>query len=318
MIVLGGNAFAQPGQSLTMAGQFRLASTVLHRLVPLMRGQCPVVITHGNGPQVGHMLTRVEESLGKAYAIPLEVCVAESQGELGFVLQQSLHTVLSNSGSTRSIAGLLTQVIVDQHDPAFEKPTKPIGPFYSAARAAELEQKGFAVHEDAGRGYRRVVPSPRPLEIVETDVIRTLLAAGIIVIAVGGGGIPVVRRGATLVGVGAVVDKDLASAVLGEALDARLMVIVTGVACAYRFYGTSAQTPIGLVEVAELRGLAGEGHFAPGSMQPKVDAVLRFCSRPGTRAIICSPDNLESALRGESGTIVVGKSSDDQSSAAVH
>jgi carbamate kinase len=256
--------------------------------------------------------------LGKAYAIPLEVCVAESQGELGFVLQQSLHTALSDIGSTRSIASLLTQVIVDEHDPAFENPTKPIGPFYSAERAAELEQKGFAVREDAGRGYRRVVPSPTPLAIVETDVIRTLLMAGIIVIAVGGGGIPVVRRGATLVGVGAVVDKDLASAVLGEALDARLMVIVTGVPCAYRFYRTPAQSAIGLVDVARLSELAGEGHFAPGSMQPKVEAVLRFCARPGTRAIICSPDNLDLALRGESGTIVVGMSNDDPSSATVN
>jgi len=221
VVALGGNAFAAPQQRLTMAGQFEFARQALAQLRPLLELEFQVLITHGNGPQVGFELIRVEAALGQAYAVPLDVCVAESEGELGYVLTQSLHEVLAQFGRSRPIASLLTQVVVDASDPAFAEPTKPIGGFYSEAQADELRRKGFQVREDAGRGYRRVVPSPRPLEIIEAPVIRQLLELGIIVIAAGGGGIPVVRCGETLRGIEAVVDKDLTAALLAHHLTGR-------------------------------------------------------------------------------------------------
>jgi len=304
VVVLGGNAFVRPGEPLTMRGQFDFAQSAMARLVPLLEDDRSLVITHGNGPQVGHILTRAEKALGKAYAIPLEVCVAESEGELGYVLEQSLYNVLAERGSRRPIATLLTQVVVDESDPAFANPTKPIGPFYSREQADELASHGFSVREDAGRGFRRVVPSPRPREIIGVQVIEQLLDDGIVVIAAGGGGIPVVRRDEHLHGVEAVVDKDLSSALLGIALDARLMVILTGVPCAYRDFNTPRQLPIGRIGISQARTLLEEGHFAPGSMRPKVEAAIQFAERPGARAVICDPASLEAALDGESGTII--------------
>jgi carbamate kinase len=186
IVVMGGNAFATPREPLTMAGQFRFAQEALSCLRPVLVSERQIVITHGNGPQVGHMLIRVEEALRKAFAIPLEVCVAESEGELGYVLQQSLYNLLAESGCKRPIASLLTQVVVDAADPGFQNPTKPVGPFYDSRRAAGLREKGFAVCEDGGRGFRRVVPSPFPQEIVEVAVIEQLVGAGLLVIAAGG------------------------------------------------------------------------------------------------------------------------------------
>ena len=262
-----------------MAGQFQFAREALASLRPLLAGDAHVLLTHGNGPQVGHILTRVEAALGKSYAIPLEVCVAESEGELGYVLDQTLHNLLVEWDQPRPIAGLLTQVIVDEHDPAFARPSKPIGPFYNAAQAVQLAQKGFSVVDDAGRGFRRVVPSPEPKEIVDAQVIDNLLQLGVFVIAAGGGGIPVVRNGGRLAGVEAVVDKDLTSALLGELLDAALMVILTGVPCAYRNFGRRDQQPIGRITIDQAQRLIGEGHFAPGSMLPKMEAAVRFARR---------------------------------------
>ncbi|MAG93183.1 MAG: carbamate kinase [Planctomycetaceae bacterium] len=304
LIVLGGNAFVTPGEPLTMAGQFAFANQVLSALAPLLLGDDQIVITHGNGPQVGHMLTRVEAALGEAYAIPLEVCVAESEGELGYVLEQSLHNLFAERGCVRPIASLLTQVVVDPHDAAFGEPSKPVGPFYDRMQSEELSRQGFAVREDAGRGFRRVVPSPAPQEIIDVEVIETLLEAGVVVIAAGGGGIPVVRKEGRLRGVEAVVDKDLASALLGQELDARLMVILTGVPCAYRDFGSPDQQPLGRLDVARAEQLLAEGHFAPGSMQPKIEAALAFASRPDCRAVICDSDSLSEALKGNAGTII--------------
>jgi carbamate kinase len=263
-----------------------------------------VVITHGNGPQVGHMLTRVEAALGKAYAIPLEVCVAESEGELGYVLEQTLYNLLAEWRCSRPIASLLTQVVVHGGDPAFANPTKPVGPFYDEGQASELRQQGFVVRDDAGRGYRRMVPSPAPLEIVDVDVVRTLLDAGALVICAGGGGIPVVREGAVLRGVEAVIDKDLTSALLGESLDSKFMLILTGVPCAYRDFNTPRQAPLGCLSAQAAHQLLTEGHFLPGSMGPKIEAAIRFASRPGATAIICDPLGLADALEGKAGTII--------------
>lgn len=304
IVVLGGNAFVRPGATLTMAGQFEFAREALSCLLPLLRNVTELLLTHGNGPQVGHILTRVEEAMGKAYAIPLEVCVAESEGELGYVLEQTLYNLLNEQGTPRPIATLLTQVIVDADDPAFGDPSKPVGPFYTNEQAEQLRQKGFPVREDSGRGYRRVVASPEPKEILEADVIRQLLQAGVLVIAAGGGGIPVVRKEERLIGVEAVVDKDLASALLGALLDAQLMVILTGVPCAYLNFGTDRQKPIRQIDVMQAQRYLDEGHFAPGSMQPKVQAATRFSSRPGTRTVICDPPSLAEALQGRAGTIV--------------
>lgn len=306
VVVLGGNAFAKPGTPLTMAGQFAFASEVLSKLRPLFEGRSPVILTHGNGPQVGHILTRVEVALGQAYAIPLEVCVAESEGELGYVLEQTLHNLLAEWHVPRPIVTLLTQVVVDPADPAFVNPTKPIGPFYSAVQADEMRQKGFVVRDDAGRGFRRVVPSPAPSEIIEIDVMRMLLEAGVFVICGGGGGIPVVREAGRLRGVEAVIDKDLTSALLGEMLGARRMIILTGVPNAFRDFNTPKQQPLGRIGVCEARQLLRAGHFAPGSMGPKIEAAIQFASRTGARAIICDPTDLSAALRGNAGTIIEG------------
>ena len=302
--VLGGNAFVSPGGQLTMAGQFRFAREALGCLSPLLGEGVALVVSHGNGPQVGNILIRVEEALGKAYAIPLEVCVAESEGELGYVLEQSLYNLLAAQGTPRPIATLLTQVVVDADDPAFANPTKPIGPFYDTSGADELARHGFAVREDAGRGYRRVVASPQPREIVEAEVISRLLDLGVLVIAAGGGGIPVVRENGQLRGVEAVVDKDLAGALLGVRLEAELFVILTGVPCAYRYFGTPRQEPIGRVSVFEAEALVAEGHFAPGSMRPKVEAAIQFARGRRRTAMICDPPSLFRALERAAGTIV--------------
>jgi carbamate kinase len=304
VVVLGGNAFQAPDTPLTMSGQFRFARQALTTLVPLFDRGTELVLGHGNGPQVGHILTRVEEALGRAYAIPLEVCVAESVGELGYVLQQSLQNVLFEHGIARPVVSVLNQVVVSADDPGFDNPTKPIGPFYDAARADELRSAGFRLREDSGRGYRRVVASPEPLEIVEVDVVRRLVEMGVIVIAAGGGGVPVVREAGRVRGVEAVVDKDLAAALLGKRIGADLFVIVTGVPCAYRDFGTERAEPLGRVTPAEVRALARAGHFPAGSMGPKMEAAARFADEPDRRTIVCDAASLGRALRGEAGTIV--------------
>lgn len=312
IVALGGNAFVQPGAPITMAGQFAFAESLVEHLVPLFASENRVVITHGNGPQVGQMLTRVEESAGKAYSLPLEVCVAESEGELGYVLQRSLSNVLRKHGLKRSVVSVLTQVVVDEADPAFEKPSKPIGIFYSEEQAAQLRDQGYVVKEDSGRGFRRVVPSPAPQSITETAVIWQLTHSGVVVVAAGGGGIPVVERDDRLCGIEAVVDKDHSSALLGQLIDADQFLILTDVACAYRDFGTPAQKSIGRVTPDAATTLVHEGHFAAGSMLPKVEAAIRFARRPGCRAVICDIDSLPKALSGQAGTIVERTTGDDE------
>lgn len=307
VVALGGNAFARPDGGLTMQGQFDFARRALRRLLPLFDRHHETLISHGNGPQVGYMLIRVDRALGDAYSLPLEVCVAESEGELGYVLQQSLHNVLAEEGRPRPVVSVLTQVVVDADDPAFARPTKPIGPFYDAARARRLEAEGFAMVEDAGRGYRRVVPSPRPRAIVEAQVLDRLLADGVVVVAAGGGGIPVVEEQGVLRGVEAVVDKDLSSALLADRIGAKRLVVLTGVPCAYLDFGRPTQRALGAVTADDARMLLEEGHFAAGSMRPKVEAAVGFARVPGREAIICDPATLEAALAGEGGTRVYSR-----------
>lgn len=302
--MLGGNAFVSPGERLTMAGQFRYAAVALRALEPLLAAKTPLVVSHGNGPQVGHMLVRVEQALGEAYALPLEVCVAESEGELGYVLQQTLYNLLHELGVSRPVVSLLTQVEVAADDEAFDHPDKPIGPAYDSERADELRRAGFAVREDPGRGHRRVVASPKPVAVVELDVIEKLLGLGVLVIAAGGGGVPVVRKGRRLSGVDAVIDKDRTAALIADAIDADRLIILSGVPCAYASFASAEQRPIGSVTRAELARLADEGHFPAGTMGPKVEAALSFTAAPGRTAIICDPPSLGGALTGQAGTIV--------------
>ena len=304
MAALGGNAFAAPGHGLTMAGQFAYAEQALTHLLPLLAPGVELMLAHGNGPQVGHMLIRVEQALGEAYALPLEVCVAESEGELGYVLQQTLYNLMHAQGLARPVASVLTQVVVDPHDPGFAHPPKPIGPYYDAPRARALEAEGFAMVEEPGRGFRRVVASPRPLRVVEQEVIEDLLGDGVLVIAAGGGGIPVVQTGERLAGVDAVIDKDLAASLLADVLGADLLVILTGVPCAYLRYGTPEQVCLHNLTVLEARALLAEGHFPAGSMGPKIEAAVGFVDRASRTAIICDPPSLAAALSGEAGTIV--------------
>ena len=304
IVVLGGNAFVSPGRPLTMAGQFRYASEAVSHLKPLLGADTELLISHGNGPQVGHILTRVEQTIGQAYSLPLEVCVAESEGELGYLLQQVLYNQLIDSKVERSVVCLLSQVVVDSEDPAFNHPTKPVGPFLDAKEAQRLREVGQRVAEDSGRGLRRVVASPQPIEILEEAVIRQLLEQNVIVIAAGGGGIPVVREEGHLHGVEAVIDKDSTAALLGVGVDAELLVILTGVPAAYRHFRTPSQSPIGQIKCQQAEKFLREGHFAPGSMRPKIEAAVRFASRGHRRSIICDPFSLEAALRGEAGTII--------------
>lgn len=302
--VLGGNAFASRTGHLTMARQLAFAHQAADRLAPLLGAEHEVVLSHGNGPQVGHILTRVEEALGKAYAIPLEVCVAESEGELGYVLAQALHNVLVARGVHRPIASLLTQVVVAADDPAHDRPTKPVGPWYPAEAAARLHARGIATVAESDRGVRRIVPSPEPLEVIELEVVRMLLRDGVIPIVAGGGGIPVVRRDRQLAGIEAVIDKDRTAALMATALHADLLVILTDVPCAFERFGTARQTPIGRITPDALARLLADGHFAPGTMGPKVEAAIRFAAHPGRRTIICDPQSLACALAGTAGTIV--------------
>jgi carbamate kinase len=289
-----------------MEGQIDFAHRAAEQLMPLFEEGTELLISHGNGPQVGHILRRVEAALGASYRLPLDVCVAESEGELGFVVGQALHNVSHERGVPREVVSLLTQVEVSSDDPAFKAPCKPIGPFLDREHADQLLESGSRVCEDAGRGWRRVVPSPRPRRIIELEAIRILLEAGHVVIAAGGGGIPVVNERGRLVGVEAVIDKDWTAALMADQLDAETLVIVTCVPCAYLFFNTDQQTAISHVTPHQLRDWLEEGHFAPGSMLPKAEAAIQFASKPGRRAIICDAASLPAALVGEASTIIEG------------
>jgi carbamate kinase len=286
---------------MTMSGQFAFARKTLAPLAALLDGEQQLLITHGNGPQVGYILTRVEEALGKAYTLPLEVCVAESEGEIGYVLQQTVHNLTQGR---RPVTTLLTQVVVDRDDPAFLQATKPVGPWFEPGQLAALEQAGIdLVYDSRGRG-RRVVPSPRPTAIVEMQVIRQILELGVIVIAAGGGGIPVVECDGRLEGVEAVVDKDLATALLASEIGADQLVLVTGVPGVYTDFETDNARLLSSVHPDELESLAGDGHFPPGTMGPKVEAAIEYVRATGKRAVICQPADLAEAIVGRAGTIV--------------
>jgi carbamate kinase len=294
VVALGGNALIRAGDKGTAAEQSARLRETADALAPLLR-EGDLVITHGNGPQVGNELLRQERSADEVPPLPLYLAVAQTQAEIGSLIETEL-----GPAAGRPVTCLLTHVVVDGTDPAFERPTKPIGPFYSGERARELEaERGWQLVEEHGRGWRRAVPSPTPLEIVEADQIRALLAAGAVPVACGGGGIPVVRRGERLEGVDAVIDKDRASAVLAAELGAERLLILTDVPAVKRWFGTPDEE-----EIRELTPERAEKlliDLAEGSMRPKVEAAIAV-ARSGGEAIITSLDGAEAALRGEAGT----------------
>jgi len=273
----------------------------------LVKEGMTVVLSHGNGPIVGNILIRNEAVRDQIAPMPLDVCGADSEGGIGYMMQQSLQNELRRIGIERTVVTLVTQVVVDERDPAFRRPTKPIGPFYAQERARTLaREKGWTVVEDSGRGWRRVVASPKPLEIVEIDAIRTLVDQGTIVIAAGGGGVPVTRQwDGSLHGVEAVIDKDLASSLLGRLLGVETLVIVTGVERVATSYNKPEQREITKARASELERWLGEGHFPTGSMGPKIQAAIEFVRGGGREVVITSPEKVAEAMQGKAGTTIV-------------
>ena len=306
VVAVGGNSLIRAGEKGTIAEQLANTRRTAEAIVQIIRLGFHLVITHGNGPQVGAALLRSERSADHVYTHPLDVCDATTQGEIGYLLQQSLLGALADAGLNTPVVTVLTQVIVSPTDPAMERPTKPIGPFYSAREAESKHQQfGWTVVEDAARGYRRVVPSPEPIEIVEEGVIRRLTDTGVLVIAVGGGGIPVVRAGRGLRGIEAVIDKDRASALLASRLRTDLFIISTDAERVCLNYKKADQRPLERITAAELATYHAEGHFPPGNMGPKVESALRFLQNGGREVIITSYERLFEAVRGDAGTHIV-------------
>lgn len=301
VVALGGNAL---GESL--AEQMAAVKTTARSIVDLIEQGHRVVVTHGNGPQVG-MIDLAFESAAMTQAhtphLPMSVCVALSQGYIGYDLQNALREELLDRGLHVPVATLITQVIVDEHDPAFRDPTKPIGSHFARAEAEAMMRNGYVMKEEAGRGFRRVVASPKPLDVVEKEAVMALIRAGQLVITVGGGGIPVYRQANHLKGASAVIDKDLASAKLAEMIDADLLIILTAVEKVALYFGTPQQRWLDRLSVDEARRYLREGHFAKGSMLPKVEAAVDFAaSRPGRTTLITDLTKAREGIEGRTGT----------------
>ena len=304
VLALGGNALGD-----NLHEQMLAVKTAAKAIADLIEDNLEVVITHGNGPQVGMInlametAAKVDESL---FYIPMSVCVAMSQGYIGYDIQNALREELLSRNVNKPVATIITQTLVDANDPAFKNPSKPIGAFYTEEEAKEMSKNGYDMKEDAGRGWRRVVASPKPVGIVESGTVRTLLEAGHIPITVGGGGIPVKEtEGRHLKGTSAVVDKDFASAVLAQELDADMLVILTAVEKAAINFGKPEQKWLSEISVEEAELYIGEGHFAPGSMLPKVEAALSFVkSGPNRKALITMLEKARDGLAGKTGTVI--------------
>lgn len=309
-VALGGNALLQAGQKGTVEEQLLNIRLACKQLAQIASSH-DLVITHGNGPQVGKIHLQNEVAADKTPAMPLDVCGAMSQGQIGYLLQQELSGELAKLDTPREIAALITRVVVDPRDPSFQNPTKPIGSFYSEADAAKfMLEKNETWIEDSGRGWRKVVPSPQPRRLVEEKTIKKLVESSCLVIASGGGGIPVIENpDGGYRGIEAVIDKDLAGALLAEIVDAELFIILTDVARAYLNYGKPNQQELCDISVEELSAYAAAGHFAAGSMGPKVQAAIRFAAKEGHRSVITSLDRVLEALQGEAGTQITAAGS---------
>jgi carbamate kinase len=304
LVALGGNALIKQGQIGTAEQQQENAENASKEIVTLLKAGHRILITHGNGPQVGDILLKNEAAKDKLPPMPLDVCGAESQGMLGYILQQSLDNEARKAGLKIAIASIVSQTIVDRNDTAFDKPSKPVGPFYSKKEALQLQKtKSWKMIFENGRGYRRVVPSPEPIEIVELPVIRTLLETGVLTIQSGGGGIPVIKDGrGNLVGIEAVIDKDLSAALLASTLKLDLLMILTDIEKVAVHYGKPDQRDLDFMNLKQCNQYMKAGEFASGSMQPKIQAAMNFVRSGGKEVIITSLEKAIEALNGKTGT----------------
>jgi len=307
VIALGGNAVLKRGQRGSFDEQYQNVKTTVNNIADLIVAGYKIVLTHGNGPQVGAALLRHEAAKSIVPPFPLDACGAETQGSMGYMIQQALRNELKSRGIDKYVVTVITRVIVDKHDPAFQNPSKPIGPFYSKDEADQIlrQRPDLVVKEDAGRGYRRVVPSPDPKIIAERFAIRALVDSGFVVVACGGGGIPIIEEGTQAAGVEAVIDKDLAAQRLATLIGAHILIILTDVAGAYINYGTAQQEMITEITSGKLKNYLRDGQFKEGSMSPKVEAAIRFVESGGERAIIAELGSLLEALNGKTGTHVM-------------
>ncbi|SDE88822.1 carbamate kinase [Sporomusa acidovorans] len=307
VIAIGGNSLIRDNSRQTVEDQYDAVCETAKHIVGMIEQEYDVVITHGNGPQVGFILRRSEiasEAAGM-HSVPLVACGADTQGALGYQIQQAMDNEFKKRGLDKTAVALVTQVVVAADDPAFAKPTKPIGSFYTQEQAAKIQSAhpDWVMVNDSGRGYRRVVASPRPREIVEKNVIHKLVREGYCMIAVGGGGIPVIRQqDGSFKGVDAVIDKDFASSLLAAEIQADELIISTGVPKVYLNYGKPDEQALDQVTLAELKEYVQQNHFAPGSMLPKIEAVIRFLENGGRKAIITNPESLKEAIAGKTGT----------------
>ena len=304
LIAIGGNSLIPDKRHPELEHQWAAVRETCTHIADLVEAGWNTIITHGNGPQVGFILRRSELAMPEVHPVPLDIIVADTQGSIGYMVQQALDNEFQRRGLYRRAITIVTQVLVDKDDPAFENPTKPIGGFMTREEAAQFEQQGWRIVEDAGRGWRRVIASPRPKEIIEVNAIRAMMEEGWIVIAVGGGGIPVIRnkKGELRAAPPSVIDKDWASALMAVDAQVDLFLISTGVEKVALYFNTPRQQWLDRMTAAEARQYLAEGHFAAGSMKPKIEAILYYLERGGKRAIITDPPNIARALRGETGT----------------
>lgn len=307
VVAVGGNALIQDKHHQTIPDQYDAAVKTMKHIADMIIDGWDVVVTHGNGPQVGFILRRSELSAGELHEVPLDYCGADTQGSIGYMFQQALYNEFKERGIEKLAATVITQTIVDSNDPAFQNPTKPIGSFMDEELAMEKKAKeGWVVVEDAGRGWRRVVASPIPQKIVEANAIRSLIDNNFVVVAVGGGGIPVMEtENGDLTGVEAVIDKDFGSAILASMIDADLFLISTAVEKVALNFNTPEEKWLDQLTVAEAQEYIEVGHFAKGSMLPKIQAILKYMEKGGKKALITNPESISKALAGETGTWIL-------------
>ena len=305
-LAIGGNSLIKDKSHIALSSQYEAVQETANYIANLAAEGFRLVITHGNGPQVGFIYRRGELARHELPLIPLDICGADTQGAIGYMIEKALLNEFRRRGIDKKVTAVVTQAIVDRDDESFKHPTKPVGSFMSEEEAlSHKKESGWQVMEDAGRGFRRVVPSPIPREIIELDVIRLLVEKGYIVVAAGGGGIPVIRNEqGDLEGVEAVIDKDLGSSLLATNLGANTLIISTAIDAVYLNFGQKNQKPLRRVSLPEMKRYLEEGHFKPGSMKPKIEAVMEFLEAGGEKAIITSPENLLRAIKGEAGTTI--------------
>ncbi len=307
VVAVGGNSLIKDKKHQSVPDQYAAAEESMAHIAGMIEAGWDVVVTHGNGPQVGFILRRSELSLHELHPVPLDYCGADTQGAIGYMFQQALYNEFRRRGIHKVAATIVTQMLVDRDDPAFRSPSKPIGSFMDEAAAGKHRQEdGWAVVEDAGRGWRRVVASPIPVRLIERDAIETLIRAGFVVISSGGGGIPVMEEpDGRLVGVEAVIDKDYGGALLASSIGADLFLITTAVEKVAIHFNQPEQRWLDRMSAAEARRYLAEGHFLKGSMAPKIEAILNYLSQGGKEALITNPENIGRALKGETGTRIL-------------